>query len=404
MSWFLIRLALMIAALGAAQVLMMRYFNRPWWEVKWVRWLSLGWPVAAIVSVLLWKWTFPLLASAALLVGLVAAVITLPFAGLLNFADWLYPRLRLDWLRRGRRTATVSPAPIAEGIHEAPQSASRRSFLKYGAALAPALAVGGSISGVARSFNQVRVFHKDLYFPDLPAELDGFRILQLCDLHLGVFYNLSDLEELIDRLAAESYDLVALIGDVADDLNALPDALKMIASLKSTYGHLATLGNHEYYRGVQAVYFHFARSDINLLVNQGVNLNVGGRSVYVGGADDPATISWREDRTVFFRHSLEKAMDDAPTDSFKLLMTHRPSAFKVASVENIDLSLAGHTHGGQFGLMGHSLIDMLGDDLYVWGHFSQGESQLYTSSGVGHWFPFRLGCPAEAPIFTLRRA
>ncbi len=405
MSWFILRLTLVIAGLGAAQVLMMRFFNRTWWDTKWGKRLSLAWPVATVTSVLLGSWTdnlgrdhwlpvLTLLRSASLLVGLMAALISLPLAGLLNLADRLHQKLKTPKIQK--------PADSSE-IEDSLESASKRSFLQISAAAIPLVAIGGSVSGVMQSFTGVRVFERDLHFKNLPLELDGFRILHLCDLHLGAYFNLADLEILIDQLSSGRYDLVSLIGDVSDDLDILPDALEMVAALNSTHGHLATLGNHEYYRGIQAVYHSYRYSKVHLLVNEGINLPVGNSSVFVGGADDPATISWGADRTEFFKNSVNGAMKNSTSDSFKLLLTHRPSAFKVAEKEKIDLSLAGHTHGGQLGLMGQSVIDMFGDELYVWGHFTRGESQLYTSSGVGHWFPFRLGCPAEAPIFTLRR-
>lgn len=385
---------------------MMRFFNRTWWDTKWGKRLSLAWPVATVASVLIWGWTyglgrdhwlpgFTLLLSASLLVGLMAAFFSLPLSGILNLAD--------HFQKKFKASKVQNPTDNSK-IEDSLESSSKRSFLQISAAALPLVAIGGSVSGVIQSFTGVRVFEKELYFKNLPHELDGFRILHLCDLHLGAYFNLSDLEKLIDQLSSGSYDLVTLIGDVSDDLDVLPDALEMVASLNSTHGHLATLGNHEYYRGIQAVYHSYKYSKVHLLVNEGVNFPVGNSSVFVGGADDPATMSWRTDRTAFFQNSVDGAMKNSTSDAFKLLLTHRPSAFKVAEAEKIDLSLAGHTHGGQLGLMGRSVIDMLGDELYVWGHFTRGESQLYTSSGVGHWFPFRLGCPAEAPIFTLRRA
>jgi uncharacterized protein len=63
----------------------------------------------------------------------------------------------------------------------------------------------------------------------------------------------------------------------------------------------------------------------------------------------------------------------------------------------------GHTHGGQIGLFGRSAFEALAPELHLWGTYARGESRLYTTSGFGHWFPFRLGCPTEAPILELVR-
>jgi predicted MPP superfamily phosphohydrolase len=84
------------------------------------------------------------------------------------------------------------------------------------------------------------------------------------------------------------------------------------------------------------------------------------------------------------------------------LMTHRPDAFPPAAERDIDLMLAGHTHGGQVGFAGRSILESSLPGRYLWGKYLLGQSQLYTSCGVGHWFPFRLGCPTEAPIIELK--
>ena len=69
----------------------------------------------------------------------------------------------------------------------------------------------------------------------------------------------------------------------------------------------------------------------------------------------------------------------------------------------MNLTLSGHTHGGQIGLGGRSIFEYLGGPgQYLWGEYNSGSGKLYTSAGVGHWFPFRLGCPAEAPVLVLR--
>ena len=102
--------------------------------------------------------------------------------------------------------------------------------------------------------------------------------------------------------------------------------------------------------------------------------------------------------------TVNKAMADANGEAFKLLLSHRPRALDVAGPADIDLILAGHTHGGQLGYQGRSVFEDYLKNRYLWGRYSKGKTQLYTSSGVGHWMPFRLGCPPEAPIITLERA
>ena len=96
-------------------------------------------------------------------------------------------------------------------------------------------------------------------------------------------------------------------------------------------------------------------------------------------------------------------MNGAPADGFTILMSHRPEGLNAAAALGIPLTLAGHTHGGQFGWFGRSIFEPWLPHRYLWGKYQKDQSQLYTSAGVGHWFPFRLGCPPEAPIIVLKR-
>ena len=84
-----------------------------------------------------------------------------------------------------------------------------------------------------------------------------------------------------------------------------------------------------------------------------------------------------------------------------MLLCHRPEGFVPASACGVHLTLAGHTHGGQIGFNGKSAFEPIWRDKYLWGRYSRGESHLYTTSGFGHWFPFRLMCPTEVPILEL---
>ena len=100
---------------------------------------------------------------------------------------------------------------------------------------------------------------------------------------------------------------------------------------------------------------------------------------------------------------MTQALEDWPSDTMAVVMSHRPRGFDSAAKHRVPLTLAGHTHGYQMGLGGWSVGEVIGAP-YPRGFYRKGESHLYTSTGFGHWFPFRLGCPREAPVITLRRA
>ncbi|HEM49317.1 MAG TPA: hypothetical protein ENO27_03805, partial [Caldithrix sp.] len=216
------------------------------------------------------------------------------------------------------------------------------------------------------------------------------------------YYQLDDLERLLLNAESESVDLVVITGDVADDLSQLTDALKLIDQKKSTYPKLVSVGNHEYFRGIQEVRRRIDTSPIPLLLNNHHIVNVNGVKLLIGGMDDP--VRMHTDNVPFFERSIKQILINKPEYDFSILMSHRPKALNVVPDFNIDLVLAGHTHGAQLGFNNRSIFEPMWEENYLWGKYSKGKSQLYTSSGVGHWFPFRLGCPAEAPIITLKKA
>ena len=212
--------------------------------------------------------------------------------------------------------------------------------------------------------------------------------------------SLEDVEYLVERASALVPDLVVVTGDICDHLPDYLATLQCIEALTPHLGTYACLGNHEHFRGLPAVRASFERSVIPLLVEQGLTIPVGGARLHVAGADDPRYLG---DAAAHgrLRASVEASLQGAPSDAFRVLMSHRSQAFDTAAPLGVHLTLSGHTHGLQMGLGGRSLFEHLLPDSYIWGHYGGGATQLYTSAGVGHWFPFRLGCPPEAPLFTL---
>ena len=117
--------------------------------------------------------------------------------------------------------------------------------------------------------------------------------------------------------------------------------------------------------------------------------------------DDP--VSLRNDVAPFLRRTLDLTIKSTTEDSFNVLMSHRPKTLDVVENKNVDLILSGHTHGGQVGHNSRSIFEgMIEKEPYMWGKYKKGTTQLYTSAGMGHWFPFRFNCPPEAPIIILK--
>ena len=217
---------------------------------------------------------------------------------------------------------------------------------------------------------------------------------------MGPYINLQDVERLVTRAMVLEPDLVVVTGDICDHLPDYLSTLQRIEGLSPRLGTYACLGNHEYFRGLPAVRACFDQSTIPLLVDQGLTIPVGNSRLRVAGADDPRYLA-DPDAHARLRASVESSLDGAPADAFHVLMSHRSQAFDTAAPLGVQLTLSGHTHGFQMGLGGRSLFERWFPENYIWGHYVLGDTQLYTSAGVGHWLPFRLGCPPEAPLFVL---
>lgn len=278
---------------------------------------------------------------------------------------------------------------------------SRRQVVTAAVAAVPAAAVATAVRGFAGGEADVSCPRLPMGFAALPPGLAGLTILHLSDLHLGAGRDVLDLERLLARVDASGRrpDLVLLTGDVADDLRQLAPALSLVAGLGARLGAIACLGNHEYLRDIRRSRPIYERSRVPLLVDDGVLVRAGTTALYVAGIDDPVALDL--DIRPALRTSVERAMRDAPAGVFSVLLAHRPEAFDAAHDAHVSLTLSGHTHGGQIGFNGKSAFEPLWPDGYVWGAYRRGASRLYTTSGFGNWFPFRLGCPAEAPRIEL---
>ncbi len=196
-------------------------------------------------------------------------------------------------------------------------------------------------------------------------------------------------------------DLLVVTGDIADDLSLMTDAMKLIGQYKPGIARFASVGNHEYFRGIKNAVRQIERGPVPLLKDSHLQIAIADTPVTIGGADDPGRL--RGNLNGFLEKSVQTVFRDAPDDGFRLLLSHRPQGLDVAGKHKVDLVLSGHTHAGQLGLNGKSAFSYLDPGAYLWGIYKKDSTRLYTSAGMGHWFPFRLGVPLEAPLITLKR-
>lgn len=236
-----------------------------------------------------------------------------------------------------------------------------------------------------------------LHFADLPEDLDGLRIGQLSDLHLGHPFAYDNALWAAAEMARERPDVLALTGDFVSFEHAiaeLPRVLAPLAGWRPALGAYAVPGNHDYWEGVPAIRAALEPFGVEFLINERRTLRRGGAELRVVGLDDP----WDG------APDLAGALGARGAAEFTLLLAHSPDVADEAAALGVGLQLSGHTHGGHLRLPGLSsfCLPKFGWR-YAMGHEYVGAMQLYVGRGLSG-IPLRLNCPPEATLLTLRRA
>lgn len=309
--------------------------------------------------------------------------------------------LRLaQWLRR--RAAATAPAA-------AQVDAGRRQFL--GALALPVAAASVGTGGTAAAMRGFEVRREEVRVRGLPQALDGLRIGQLTDVHVGDFIDTGYLARAVEALDAEGVHLQVMTGDLIDDLTQLEPTMDALESCRAPLGMLAILGNHEKWRDEDAVLAAYARraagGRLRLLRDESLVLEHRGAPLRVVGVDYPMRKGGRhrlprEEREAMMRASADEAWAGVARGETVLCLTHHPDFFRYAAERGARLTLAGHTHGGQVGFWRIPLLSFAFE--YILGRYRHADAHLYVSSGTGHWLPFRVGIQAEVTVLTLRAA
>ena len=402
-------MVVVLLILSGLVVGLVRVGHPEWWRLRAVRRTLLALPVIGLVAVA--AWVIPIamgsrpaaapgaFVAALVFVTLAFLVLSLPASGVVGLAIRIGAHLHERLQRRRVRRAPAPASAPTDGLE--PRRIRRRDLLLHATAAIPGAALAAAGAGVVGAFRDPHLAPIEVAVPGLPAAVDGLRILQLTDIHLGTFVDLGELESVLEHCERARPDLVLITGDACDDMRSLETQVRLIQSLRPRLGAFASLGNHEYYRGVPDFTRAYERAGIPLLVSEGLRVPVGDASIWVAGADDPAVMG----RPIheFLEESIDAALRDRHTDEPVVLMSHRPDGFDAAATRGVTLTLSGHTHGGQIGHGRRSVFEPLFPHWYLRGRYDRDGSTLFTSSGFGHWFPFRLDCPAEVPLVTLVR-
>lgn len=280
---------------------------------------------------------------------------------------------------------------------------SRRKFIRAAALSLPALTLGVSSYGAFYESRNVRLLRHEIALADLDSSFDSFKIAQLSDVHLGLFFSVEKLRSVLERIVLERPNVLVVTGDLIDDVNVAEETARLLDEFVPRFaqGVYFTWGNHEYFRDFAKIKAAFAHSRVRVLRNQSAVLAEAERPLYLLGVDYP----WAKDekaQEAECARMVASALENVPSRATKILLSHHPALIDYAYANRIDLSLTGHTHGGQVALFGQALLPVRYK--YMRGMYRQDGMYGYVSAGAGSWFPFRFGCPAEMALFTLRRA
>lgn len=267
--------------------------------------------------------------------------------------------------------------------------------LRYGAATA---AMALAAFGMTKAMQVPKVKTVQLTIPGLPAAMDGYRLVQLSDLHISRLFQAPWVEQVVDRTNALHPDLIVITGDLIDGTTAArANDVKPLSQLQARQGVITSLGNHEYYFDAKRWTAEFERLGMRVLVNQHMVLKSQGGGLVIAGITDPSAMEFQQAGP-----DIGRALKKTPANNPVILLSHRPIDALVHAAAGVDVQLSGHTHGGM--VRGLDLIAGKANDGFVSGLYAVGKMQLYVSNGTGLWngFPLRLGVPSEITEFILR--
>ena len=299
---------------------------------------------------------------------------------------------------------------------EDPQIAGRTAFIGKAALLTGVLPMMGLSFGILSGAHDYRVRRRDIYSSHLPKAFDGIRLVQISDIHTGSFFNKTAVRGGVDLINQERGDMVLFTGDfVNNQSDEAKPYLDLFAKVKAPLGVHAVMGNHDYgdyhrwdsmiekQQNIKDLHQMHKYMGWNIMLNENKIITADGESIALLGLEN-----WGAGR--FSKYGdMSKTYEGTQEIPYKILMSHDPShwdAQVLSEYPDIDLMLAGHTHGMQFGVE-------IGDfrwspSQYVYKQwadlYQQGTQSLYVNRGFGFLgYPGRIGILPEITVLTLKR-
>jgi hypothetical protein len=257
--------------------------------------------------------------------------------------------------------------------------------------------------GMFQARRRPRVVDVTVPIRDLPPALHGFRIAQICDIHVGPTIKRPFVEAIVETVNGLEADLVAVVGDLADGpVERLRSHVSALARLRSRHGNFFVTGNHEYYSGVTDWIQEIRGLGLDVLVNENRLIEHGDGRLVIAGVTDFGAAEMVPHLPEHV-HDPNAALGNAPPADVRVLLAHQPRSVSTALKAGFDLMLCGHTHGGQF-IPWNFVVPL--QQPYLAGLHEVGDSSwIYVSRGTGYWGPpVRVNAPSEVTCITLQPA
>ncbi len=347
---------------------------------------------SVIIEAAFWWW----------LVGSLFGFVLVIFFGIVDrvarSAVWVY--------RRARKAAAAHTSALEpESIPLDPPSPARRRFLEQAAVAVSATPFVAAGYGLLYERLDVEVVHQRIRLAHLPKSFEGFRIAQLSDIHISPFMNARQIRRCVTIANGTKAELIVMTGDyITWDPEAQGEVVSALAGLQAPFGVFGCLGNHEQESATEdSISRLFAAKGIRMLRLERAPIRLGGETLNLIGMDESGGRSeaeWEQD----VHRRLRQVKGLMIPGTVNILLVHYPNVFDYVAELGIDLTLAGHTHGGQLSLefihRGLSLAHLLSP--YDSGLYEKAGRQLYVNRGIGTTgFPIRVGARPEVTLLEL---
>lgn len=262
----------------------------------------------------------------------------------------------------------------------------------------PLREIAGNVSKLAKyaidEANSLVVEHIRLTLPRFPKRLDGFRIVHLSDIHHSPLTGLEHIARAVTIASGLNPDIVALTGDyVSHESRFIEPVAKILGELKPQFGTYACLGNHDHWTDADEITRRLRQAGISVLINEGFRFETSGASFWLAGVDDH----------MVGKTDITAALQGSFPDEFKLLLAHNPIIFRRSVRYGVDLTLSGHTHGGQVRVRDNDR--RLIRRRRTAGLHSRKDSHIYITRGIGTVvLPVRFQCPPEITVLEIHSA